>query len=337
MPDHDVYPLVTVIMPVRNEAHFIRQSLGAVLAQDYPADRLEILVVDGDSTDHTVTLVHDMAGDDTRVRVLHNPDLLQTHALNLALEAARGDIIVRVDGHTIIAPDYVRQCVYHLRTTGADAVGGPLRSTGTTPLSRAIAVGYCSPFGVPSRYRISRRAEYVDHVFLGAWPRELFEHIGKFNPGLTVNEDYEFHYRVRKAGGRIYLSPDIASEYHGRRTLGGLALQYFRYGADKFRMVRQHPSSIRPRQLVAPTFVAALVGGVLLAPLHRWIKRLWQVMIVCYALVNLTASLREAACRDDRSLAIRLPAVFATMHLSWGSGFWVELLRQLWQKLIARR
>ncbi len=336
MPDYAPLPLVTVIMPVRNEAHFIHKSLGAVLAQDYPADHLEILIVDGDSTDHTVAVVRDIVGDDPRVRLLHNPAHLQTHALNLALDEAHGDIIVRIDGHTIIAPDYVRQSVHHLRITGADAVGGPLRSTGTTPLSRAIAVGYCSPFGVPSRYRISRRAEYVDHVFLGAWPREVFERVGKFNPGLTVNEDYEFHYRVRKSGGRIYLTPDIYSEYYGRRTLTGLALQYFRYGADKSRMVRQHPASIRPRQLVAPAFVAALLGGALLASLHRWIARLWRWMIAGYALINVAASLREAT-RRDKTLVLRLTALFATMHISCGTGFWVETLRSLWRWLNVRR
>jgi glycosyltransferase involved in cell wall biosynthesis len=150
LSDQTVLPLVSVIMPVRNEAHFIRHSLGAVLAQDYPADRVEILVVDGDSDDATVAAVRACAGADPRVHILSNPDRLQAHALNIALAQAQGTIIVRVDGHTIVAPDYVWQCVAALQQTGASAVGGPLRSVGVTPMGRAIAVAYRSPFGVPS-------------------------------------------------------------------------------------------------------------------------------------------------------------------------------------------
>jgi len=314
-------------MPVYNEAAFIERSLGAVLAQDYPAERVEVLVVDGGSTDTTVSLVAVMAARDPRVRLLANPGRIQARAMNVGLDHAQGDVIVRVDGHTVIAPDYVRRCVECLETTGAQNVGGPQRFEATTPLGRAIAAAYRSPFSVPSRFTVSQRAEVVDTVYMGAWPRTVFDHVGRFDESLAVNEDYELNYRIRRAGGRIYLSPDIRSRYYGRQTLGALWRQFFRYGAWKCRVLAQHPRSARPRHLVAPVFVAALVGGGLLGVFSRPIRRLWATVVGLYLAANGLASAREAA-RGDWALLGRLPLVFTTMHIAWGSGFWAAALRR---------
>lgn len=328
MADEQVYPRVTIIMPVYNEEDFIGRSLGAVLAQGYPADRIDVLVVDGGSTDATTALVAAVAARDRRVRLLHNPARIQAAAMNVALDHAKGKVIVRVDGHTVIAPDYVRRCVECLRETGAQNVGGPQRFEATAPFGRAIAAAYRSPFSVPSRFTVSRRAEFVDTVYLGAWPREVFEQVGRFDESLAVNEDYELNYRIRRAGGRIYLSPDIRSRYYGRQTPGALWRQFFRYGAWKCRVLAQHPRSVKPRHLVAPAFVAALIGGGLLGIISRPIRRVWMGIIALYTAANTIASLREAA-REGWSLMLRLPFVFAGMHVAWGSGFWGALLRRI--------
>lgn len=328
MVDGQALPRVTVIMPVYNEAAFIERSLGAVLAQDYPAERLEVLVVDGGSTDATVARVAAMAARDPRVRLLPNPGRIQARAMNVGLDHAQGDVIVRVDGHTVVAPDYVRRCVECLAKTGAQNVGGPQRFAATTPLGRAIAAAYRSPFSVPSRFTVSQRAEVVDTVYMGAWPRAVFDRVGRFDESLAVNEDYELNYRIRRAGGRIYLSPDIRSRYYGRQTLGALWRQFFRYGAWKCRVLMQHPRSAKPRHLVAPAFVAVLVGGGLLGALSRPIRRLWTAVVGLYLAANGLASVRQAA-RDDWTLLERLPLVFSTMHLAWGSGFWAAALRRL--------
>jgi len=323
-------------MPVRNEASLIRCSLEAVLAQDYPADRIEVLVVDGESSDETVPLVQAVAANDARVRVLSNPDRIQARAMNIGLDAARGEVIVRVDGHTIIAPDYVRRCVALLRTTGASNVGGPQRCVGVTAWGRAIAAAYRSPFGVPSRFRISRQAGYVDTVYMGAWPRDVFERAGRFDETLAVNEDYEHNYRIRRAGGRIYFSPDVGSAYYGRQTPGALWWQFFRYGGGKLQVLLRHPASARPRHVVAPAFVAAAVGGAILAPLHRRMARLWGGVLLGYAVANVMASVRVAA-REGRGLLLRLPVVFACMHVGWGAGFWFEGFRCVIRAMVKRR
>lgn len=319
-------PLVSVVMPVYNEAAFISRSLGAVLAQDYPGDCLEVLVVDGGSTDDTRALVQAAARQDARVRLLDNPRRLQASAMNAGLHAAHGAILARVDGHTLIAPDYVRRCVEHLHATGAFNVGGPQRFVGTTPWGRAIAAAYRSPFSVPSRFTVSDRAEFVDTVYMGAWPRAVLERLGGFDESLAVNEDYELNVRIRQAGGRIYLAPDIRSEYYGRQTPGALGRQFFRYGGWKFKVLRKHPASAQPRHLIAPAFVAAAVGGAALAPVDHRIARLWGVVLASYATALGAASVRQAA-RDEWRLLPRLPVVFACIHVAWGSGFWAEALR----------
>lgn len=329
-------PFVSVIMPVRNEAPFIRHSLGAVLAQDYPPSRFEVLVVDGDSDDATVAIIRAYAGDDPRVHILPNPARLQAHALNLALDRARGSVIVRVDGRTLVAPDYIRQCVYALRDSGAAAAGGPLRSVGITRQGRAIAVAYRSPFGVPSRYRISHRAEYVDQVYLGAWPRAVLDRVGGFDPAVVPNEDYELNYRIRKTGQRVYLTPAIRSLYYGRQTLGALWRQYMHYGRGKLRVVAKYPASTRPRHLVAPAFVAAVVLGAILAPFTAVIARLWLAVVGSYAAVNFAASLRESR-RVRACSPLRLLFSFAVMHVGWGAGFWLESLALLWRRVASRR
>ncbi len=325
-----VDPFVSVIMPVRNEEAFIARSLGAVLTQDYPPDRIEVIVADGESSDHTRAVIASLPGAE-RVHIVKNPQRRQAFGLNAALQRARGDIIVRVDGHTIIAPDYVRQCVRALSVSGAVNVGGCMRPTGLTPAGVAIAAAGASRFAVPTAFHVSDTPQYTDTVYLGAWPRAELIAVGGFDERMRVNEDYELNVRLRQRGGRIYLSPAIRSTYFGRQTLGALARQYFAYGRDRTNTLKLHPESLKPRQLVAPSFVAALLIGAALAPFSTQARNAWMALLGAYCLASLTASTRVArqerrAGRESRSLLPRLPVVFAVMHLSWGLGFWSGML-----------
>ncbi len=327
------WPLVTAIMPIYNEEAFIAHSLGAVLEQDYPPDRLQILVVDGMSTDSTRAIIHLLPGA-ARVRVLDNPRRNQAAAMNIGIAAAEGEVIVRIDGHTVIAPDYVRQCVTLLRETGAQNVGGPMDPVGVTAMGRAIALAGKSPFAVPTAFHVSERAQFTDTVYMGAWPADVLRATGGYNEMMTPNEDYELNYRLRKAGGRLYFSPAIRSRYYGRQTLRALARQYYRYGQGKVVVLRIHPRSIRPRQLVAPLFVAGLAGGVLpgllggrLACLRR-LRLLWLAAVALYAGLNAAFTVRAVRRSGEYGLAARVPLVFLTVHLAWGIGFWRELFRR---------
>lgn len=336
MPSSAEFPLVTVIMPVRNEEAFIRRSLGAVLAQDYPPERLEVLVVDGDSTDRTAAIVGAMARMDARVRVLHNAARMQARALNLALDVAHGDVIVRVDGHTVVTPDYVSRCVAYLRQTGADNVGGPQRVMGLTPWGRAVAAAHRSPFAIPSRFRVGSHAGYVDTVYMGAWPRDVFERVGRFDESVGVHEDYELNHRIRRAGGRVFLTPDIRSTYYGRQTPAGLWRQFFRYGASKAIMLRRFPASVRLRHVAAPGLVLALTAGLVLAPVVRGTRRVWRLALLSYGAANAAASV-HAAARNGWDVLARLPFVFTCMHVAWGCGFWSSVCRMLGASIRERR
>lgn len=313
-------PTVTVVLPVRNEAAFIQRCLGAILDQDYPAERLNVLIADGESDDDTVTIVEAMPGAE-RVRVIHNPARIQSAGLNLLILRATGDYVIRVDGHTIIAPDYVRQCVIALQETGAWNVGGAMDPVGITRTGRAIAAAGKSAFAVPTAFHVSSSATYTDTVYLGAWPRWVFERVGAYNTNVGVNEDYELNVRIRAAGGKIYFTPRIKSVYYGRQTLSALWRQYHRYGQSKVRTLREHPRSLRGRHLVAPLFVAGLLIGVLLAALNPVLAVLYAAGIGAYAALNVAFSVR-AASRAGWELLPLLPLVYLTIHLAWGSGFW---------------
>jgi glycosyltransferase involved in cell wall biosynthesis len=312
-------PLVTVVVPMRNEAAGIVACLESILASEPPGHDLELLVLDGDSTDHSAALVTQLAKRDPRVRLLRNPARLQADAFNLGLAEARGRYLVRMDAHTRYATDYISECVRLLEETGAANVGGVQRATGTSATSEAIAAAVSSRFAAgDAAYRHATTPGWTDTVYLGAWRTTTLRELGGMRPGWAVNEDYEMNVRLRAAGGRIYLSPTIRSTYFVRGSLAKLARQYFRYGFWKVRTLRMHPGSVRWRQLVAPAFALA----VLLTPLSVMLlgPLLGSLHLLAYLLANLLASVVVASRTAWRHL-LRLPVVFLLVHLGWGFGF----------------
>ena len=210
-------PFVTVVLPIRNEAAHIGECLAAVLAQDYPADRMEVLVMDGMSDDATRSIVAAIAGRRPAVTLtlLDNPGRIVPAAMNRALDHARGEIIVRVDGHSVIAPDYVRACVDALERTGAECVGGPMVARGTVPFGEAVALATSHPFGVGgARFHYATEVMETDTVYMGTFRREVFGWAGEFDEEMACNEDDEFHYRLRAKGGSLSLADSI---YIGKR------------------------------------------------------------------------------------------------------------------------
>lgn len=319
-------PHVSVILPVRNEARHLPGTLGALLAGDYPAELMEVLVVDGGSTDGSRQLVADLAAGEGRLRLLVNPAGTTPAGLNVGLHAARGEVIVRLDGHTQPAPDYIRSCVAALDRTGADAVGGHMVGRGETRFGRAVALATMSPFGAgDASYRLGGEGP-VDTVYLGAWRRELFDRVGAFDEGLRRNQDYELCLRIREAGGTVWLDPAIRSTTVTRATSAALARQYFDYGTGRAATVARHPRSLRARQVVPALFVAALAVGMPAALVTSWARRVLALIIGVYVGVTTVVSTTIAARAGAGYLADLLLA-FATMHLSWGVGFWVGLVK----------
>ena len=322
-------PFVSVIMPIRNEADFIARSLGAVLEQDYPGECMEVLVADGLSTDSTREVIAQTAASHPKitVRILDNPGKIVPTGFNIALAEAAGEIIVRVDGHTIIDPDYVRQCVTLLQNTAADNVGGRMTAIGRGTFGEAVALATSSPFGVGgARFHYSNQEEWVDTVYMGAWRREIFDQLGGFDEELVRNQDDEFNYRLRASGGKILLSPKINSRYYNRSTVRSLWRQYYQYGFWKVRVLQKHPMQMSLRQFVPPIFALGVVGGALLAPFSRLLRGLWLVGLLLYGVANLAASFYTARKCGQRYLA-NLSLIFAILHFGYGLGFLRGLIK----------
>jgi succinoglycan biosynthesis protein ExoA len=321
-------PFVTILMPVRNEAGAIARSLGAVLAQDYPAGRVEIIIADGMSTDATRQVIRDFQRQRADMRLIDNPGKIVPTGLNAALRLAQGEIIVRVDGHCEIAPDYVSRCVSHILTGEVDGVGGSTETIGKTRTAQAIAIAMSSPFGVgDSAFRTeSGKTMLADSVPFPAYTRAIIRRAGLYDEELARNQDDEYNYRLRKLGAKLLLAADVHSKYDSRSSLRSVWRQYYQYGYWKVRVLQKHPLQMRPRQFVPPLFVAGLlVSGLcgLAWPPARW---LFLAILAAYLIANLGASTYTALRRGWKHLPL-LPLVYAILHLSYGLGFLVGLLR----------
>lgn len=316
---------VSIVMPVYNEAAYIERSLTAVLSQNYPADMMEVVIAVSQSDDDTVACIRRVIArnPNRRIRLLDNPHRTPGAALNRMIREAAGDFVVRVDGHTEIAPDYVRSCVAALQSTDAMNVGGCISASGQGFMGQAIAAGIRSFWGNGgARFRCPPVAcpTYVDTVPFGAWRRETFSSLGLFVEQWSVNEDCEFNSRILDAGGRILLHPAIKATYFSRSSLHLLAKQYFRYGKLKCEVIARHPKRLRARQLAPPLFVLTLVVLLLVGVLGKTRTSLPLIAPIGYLLTIGIASIQMAFRNKRPGYALVLPAVLATLHFSYGVG-----------------
>lgn len=319
-------PSVSVLVPCYNERRTIGLLLEAIWNQSYPRADIEVIIADGMSTDGTRDVIQFFALEhpELNLRVIDNPDRIIPAALNRAVDAARGEVLLRLDAHAVPDENYVEQSVQTLQATGAANVGGVWRiePSGSGWIARAIAVAAGHPLGAgDARYRTSGAAGPVDTVPFGAFPRMWIGRVGPFNEKLLTNEDYEFNLRVRRAGGVIWFDPAVQSIYYARANLAELMKQYARYGFWKARMIRRYPGSIRWRQALPPLLVLAFLLLGLLSVGLFWAWQLLGLLAAGYAGALLLAGTLESLRRCDLALLPGLPLSLAAMHLSWGSAF----------------
>lgn len=312
---------MSVVIPVYNEERHIEACLKSVLEQDYPADRYEVIVADGGSTDRTRSIVSSIASRHPRVRVLDNPARTQASGLNLAILASTGEFIARQDGHAEWTNHHLSRSVELLVASGADNVGGRADGVGHGVTARAIACAMRSPFGVGgARFRYSNRAGDVATVFPGTFRRSALERVGLFDEAYPPHEDYELNHRIRQSGGRVLYSPDIPTRYHVRDSVAGLARQYFRYGRAKVRVARTTPGVIRPYHLAPPAMVVTVPMLAALAAGGR-ARRAAALGAASYVAGCIVAGVR-CSRGEEPSVRIRIPIMFAVLHGAWGLGFW---------------
>ena len=321
-------PAVSIVMPVRNEGKFIRTALEAVAAQDYDGV-LETLVVDGDSDDDTPQLAKAVGAATerfARFEVLHNPARTVPTSLNMGVREARGDLIVRVDGHCVIAPDYVRRIVEVMAETGASCVGGRCITVGDTPTARAIALAQSSKFGVGNvAFRVGRaHAGPADTVPFGAYPKSLVEEFGGWDEELVRNQDDEFNFRLVQAGHTVWFDPTITATYHSRADLRRLYRQYREYGLFKVRVMQKRRGVASMRQLVPVALVTGIAGGVALTAATG--KRRW-ILMSAGPYVAANAAMSVALARREDVPAGVVTRAFAALHFGYGIGF----LQGLWR------
>lgn len=331
-------PLVSVIMPICNEERFIARSLEGALAQDYPPDRLEVIIADGMSTDRTRQVIAGVvaAHPERQVRVIDNPGRIVPTGLNAAIRAARGEVVIRMDGHCEYPRNYVRELVRLRQQTGAENVGGVLVPVGSSYTQRAICAAFYSPLSAGSAMRgfaASDALREVDDVHGGCYRREQLFEIGLFDEEMVRNQDDELNFRLRKlTGGRILQSPALQVKYHVRDSFRKLFRQYAQYGYWKVRVVQKHPRQSSPRHLVPSAFVLAVVGLAALAPFFALFLWAWLALLALYLAAIAALALREAR-HTEWKLWPGIIWALILMQVGYGVGFIVGVLRRVFGPL----
>jgi glycosyltransferase involved in cell wall biosynthesis len=309
-------PAVSVVMAVRNESACLADAVSHVLEQDYQGE-LELVVAVGPSADGTEVLAAELAASDARIRLVDNPTGKTPAGLNAAFRASRHDVVVRADGHSLLPADYVRHAEQLIHETGADVVGGVMEPAGVSPFQEAVARAMRSRLGVGSApFRTGAPAGPADSVYLGVYRRSALERTGGFDEHYTRGQDWELNYRVRQTGGLVYFSPQLRVGYRPRSSLRALATQYYRTGQWRRVIVRAHPHTASPRYLAPPVVVVAIAVGA--------VGGVWRRELLAVPGAYLAALVGGAAVTGSGmspAARLRLPVVYATMHLAWGLGF----------------
>lgn len=324
-------PFVSVVIPTYNEARHISRCLHSILSQDYGGD-WEVIVADGMSDDGTRELIATIGAQcPGKLRLIDNPTRNIPSALNCAIRAARGSVIVRIDGHCYVEADHLSRCVQKLNRTDAVCLGPRmLMQPGESLSAQAIASALTTPFGPgTSSFRYSEREQYTDTANFAIYRRAVFDAIGYFDAGLLANEDYDLHYRLRCAGHTILYAPSLRVYYVPRDRYGDLWRQYYRYGYWKSQMLKKFPRSLRLRHTVAPMFVMVVLLCSVGCPLHSAARYALLGILALYASAAMAFSLLQAARKRKALLAPGIALAFLMLHSAWGIGFWIGFGQEL--------
>jgi succinoglycan biosynthesis protein ExoA len=319
---------ITVILPCRNEEHYISKVLDFFIGAQ-PGDK-ELIIADGDSSDRTREIVEAYSEQHPGIRLIRNPKRYVPFALNECIKKSSGDYIVRLDAHTQYAQNYFTKVIETFEKTGAEIVGGPMRAKGNSPFQRAVAICTSTAFGVgDSKFHDETAEGYTDSVYLGAWRKEIFKTTGLFDEAMLRNQDDEFHYRAKSKGMKIYLNPEIKSWYYPRTNLRTLMKQYFQYGLFKPLVLKKVKSEIKSRHLIPSAFILYLLS---IPFLYFITGQLAIIPLVIYFILDIYFSFSK---QETVSEKIRSLLIYPALHISYGCGFLLGLndsLRKLFFK-----
>jgi succinoglycan biosynthesis protein ExoA len=326
-PKRPAEPIVSIALPMLNEAKYIVSCLDSFAAQDYPLDLLDVMVIDGGSTDGSRLVVNAYSEKNPWVRIVENDESTASAAFNVGMEQAYGDVVCLFSSHGVADPGYVSGSVAALHRSGAAGVGGSYRHEGLDPVSNAIGAAMVSKVGMASPHRFADTARDVDTISHPAYWRDAMLDIDGFDRSLMRNSDYEFNFRMREAGHRLHFDPAIGSVYRPRPNLNSLFRQFWYYGKWKAKVAEQHPSSVRPRHLVAP--LAALAAAV--TPFMLLNRRLRLVAALGWAAYSAVIAYGVASAdrKEREASTATLAAAFPVMHMAWGAGFIKSVIERI--------
>ena len=316
-------PAVSVIIPVLNEERFLKQSVQAILNQNY-SGQLEIILALGPSKDQTNIIAQELAKDQ-RIKLVENPSGRTASALNNAIKNSNFDIIVRLDGHAIVDSNYIKNAVKTLVESGADNVGGLMKAEGTNAFEKSVAAAMTSKFGVGNApFHVGGKSGEVDTVYLGTFRKSALERVGYFDESFIRAQDWEMNYRIRKTGGKIWFNPDLVVSYRPRKNLLQLAKQYFEYGQWRKQVTKTYPETVSMRYLAPPITVSGLIAGFIMVLFSKileigWLQIGWLAPIVYLTVIFL--AILTIGSKIGLLSRLYLLLVLPTMHLSWGVGF----------------
>lgn len=318
--------MVSVICPIYNEEKYITKCIESVLEQDYSTEDLEILFVDGLSTDKTRKIVSDYATRYNQIRLLDNPHRIVPYAMNIGIKAAKGDIIIRLDGHVEYPTNYISKCVHYLMTLpNAENVGGVCQTLPCNErnISQAIAIALSTGFGMGnSSFRIgSTEIRKVDTVPFGCFRKSLFERVGYYDYELVRNQDDELNGRIIKNGGTIYLIPEIKTKYFSRDKISKIRRMFYQYGLYKPLVNKKLGSPATARQFVPLLFLLGIVLGGILSAFSIYIMYIYFAVLALYLAIGLFIGCKYAVKYRRPMLTLLMPYVFANVHLSYGYGY----------------
>lgn len=306
---------VSVILPILNEERDLRESVSAILAQNYHSD-FEVILALGPSTDRTNEIANELAAADSRVVLVDNPTGRTANGLNATIAKSKFPIISRIDGHSEISPTYLSDAIALLNKTGAVNVGGIMAAVGKTKFESTVATAMRSPLGVgSSRFHVGGVAGPADTVYLGTFKKSALLEVGGYDERFTRAQDWELNFRLRKKGGVIWFDPSLVVTYRPRSTIKALAKQYFQYGTWRRAVSRSHKGSVNLRYLAPPTALAinaiSIILGLVLSP----------VFLIPLAIYLLSIFLGSLVVGRNIFEKLLLPIVLMTMHMVWGAGY----------------
>lgn len=327
---------VSIICPVYNEERFIDRCILSIIAQDYPKESLEVLFIDGRSTDKTRELVEKYTKEHPYIRLLDNPQQVVPYALNKGVEESTGEVVMRIDGHCAYPTNYVSELVRYLYELDADNVGGVWNTqpANDSAICQAIALASSHPFGVGGSMHKIGASEIMetDTVPFGCYKREVFEKTGLFDNDLVRNQDDEFNGRLLNKGGKIFLIPQVIINYTARDSIRKMRKMYYQYGLYKPLVNKKLGAPATIRQFFPLLFLIGLVAGGLLSIFSLWIRYAYLAVLALYLIIGLVVGSMGAIRTRKPVMALLMPWVFLNIHLSYGWGYLMGIIKVMGNK-----